>query len=345
VKDLASAFAQHPHLPKMLKAQAIHETLADGCEQGTFVLKLSRPDGSFRTWWRVRPDETAMNDPAMELVLPEAAELAEIPRNLLAFAQAPDLWTSDAITVDAVHQYFGGGRVVHVARNGYSEPVTIPKASQKFVDVAITSAVESGVLWLLNGPATILAESIPTGVLTAKAILRQPPPAMSAAEILPENLSDAWSAGSATALSIATALSQKVGSSLPWKTVRDVINSALNARFLSRDPASADWPCEFPSAAAVKLTLNTGGKGPSEPALPLPVRPNCLVADAELEGSEFVDLADAMPKLLEIKAKAQIPIKFRVQVEVGGGQTAPASDVAERINAILRDLKDGFELR
>lgn len=83
VKDLAGAFAQLPHLPKMLKAQAIVETLVEGCFQGTFVLKLTRPDRTFRTWWRTRPDNAALSDPALELVLPEAAELSEISGALL----------------------------------------------------------------------------------------------------------------------------------------------------------------------------------------------------------------------------------------------------------------------
>ena len=345
VKDLAGAFAQHPHLPKMLKAQAIHETLASGCEEGTFVLKLSRPDTTFRTWWRSRPDEAAMSDSAMELVLPEAADLAEIPRNVLLPGQLPELWVTDAITIESIHRYFAGGKVVQVARSGYNE-VTIPKATSAVVDAAITLAVETGSLWLLTGPASILGEAIPTGLLNPTATLQQPPPAISAAEILPENLPNAWSNNSSTALSIATALSQKTGRNLPWKTVRDVINSALNARFLQRDATSADWPCEFPSAAAVRLSVNTGAKVSFEPG-PLPqARPNCLVADAELDSREVLDFADdVMPKLLDIRAKAQLPIKFRVQVEVGGGATPPAADVAERINTILRDLKDGFELK
>ena len=82
VKDLAGAFAQLPHLPKMLKSQAIVETLVEGCVQGTFVLKLTRPDRTFRTWWRTRPDDAALADPALELVLPEAAELGDIPGEL-----------------------------------------------------------------------------------------------------------------------------------------------------------------------------------------------------------------------------------------------------------------------
>jgi len=56
---------------------------------------------------------------------------------------------------------------------------------------------EAGALWLVSGPASVLAEPIPAGVLTPNAILRQPPAMIAAAEILPENLPDAWSEGQA----------------------------------------------------------------------------------------------------------------------------------------------------
>ena len=48
-------------MPKMLKAQSILETLVGGCVQGSFVLKLMRPDRTFRTWWRSQPDGAAMD--------------------------------------------------------------------------------------------------------------------------------------------------------------------------------------------------------------------------------------------------------------------------------------------
>ncbi|HSL82687.1 MAG TPA: hypothetical protein VLF66_07910, partial [Thermoanaerobaculia bacterium] len=192
VKDLAGAFAQLPHLPKMLKAQDILETLAQGCEDGSFVLRLSRPDGSARTWWRSRPDEVAMGDPALELVLSEAAELSELPRSLLAPEMLPGLWQGDQVTVGEVIEYFGGSKVVQVPRDGYSEPLTIPQANEGAVRAAVAGAVEAGLLWLVNGPATLLAEPIPPGVLAAAAVLRSPPPAVGAAEILPANLPDAW---------------------------------------------------------------------------------------------------------------------------------------------------------
>ena len=57
VKDLVGAFAQFPHLPKMLNRQAILDTLIEGCREGQFVLRLTRPDRSIRTIWRQQPDE------------------------------------------------------------------------------------------------------------------------------------------------------------------------------------------------------------------------------------------------------------------------------------------------
>jgi hypothetical protein len=346
VRDLSGAFAQLPHLPKMLKAQAILNTLADGCEQGAFVLRLIRPDSSFRTWWRTRPDDAAMNDPALELLLPEAAALGELPYQLLLPGNLPQLWRGDEIAVQAVCDYFGGNTVVQVQRDGYTEPVSIPKTGAEVINKAISAAVEGGALWLVSGPASVLAEPIPAGVLTSKAILRQPPAIIAAAEILPENLSDAWTDGTATVLSIATALSQRFGQTMPWKTVKDVITAAINARFAELDPTSGDWPCDYPAAQSIKLKIASRpsgrqdgrGIGPTTPSM-------CLVAHAELEPSEIQDLVEIIPNLLELKAQFTIPLTFRVQIELGDGKERPLEEAAKEINKLLKELKDGFELQ
>jgi hypothetical protein len=349
VKDLSGAFAQLPHLPKMLKAQAILDTLTEGCAQGLFVLRLPRPDGSFRTWWRTRPDETAMNDPALELVLPEAAELAELPHQLLFPGNLPELWKGEEITVQAVLDYFNGKTVVQVQRDGYMEPISIPKTGAEVINKAVTAAVEAGVLWLVSGPASMLAEAIPAGVLTPKASLRQPPPMIAAAEILPENLSDAWLEGQASALSIATALSQKFGQTMPWKTVKDVITASINARFTELDGTSGNWPCDYPAAQSIKIKVATAAAGGFRDTARgsfggAPGNSKCLLAQTELEPSEIQDLGDIMPQLLEIKAKANVPIKFRVEIELGDGKESPPDDVAMQINKLLGELKDAFRL-
>jgi len=346
VKDLAGAFAQLPHLPKMLKSQAIVETLVEGCVQGTFVLKLSRPDRTFRTWWRTRPDDAALNDPAMELVLPEAAELAEIAGDLLAPGTLPDLWTGDEITVQAVMDYFSGKKVVQVDRGGFTEPVPVPKASAEVVAAAVNNAVEAGKVWLLSGPASLLAEPIPTGVLSPAATLRVPPTPISAASILPENLPAAWQNGATTAMAIATTLSQQAGRTLPWKTVRDVITGALSARFIALAEDSAAWPCELSAANAVKIKgapAETGGAGGGTAGgTGGGAKAGVRTAAADFEPSQIQDLSDLIPALLEIKAKAKIGMKFHVRLEIGDGSTPPGEDVVNDINTLLKELGDEF---
>jgi len=344
VKDLAGAFAQLPHLPKMLKGSAILDTLVGGCETGTFVLRLTRPDGTVRTWWMARPDENALNDPALELVLPQAGDLQELSPSLLAPNKLPGLWAIDEITVQAVSDYFTGTTVVQVDRDGYQEPMQIPKARQDVIDRAIGTAVENGMLWLVSGPASILAEAIPPGILNASAKLCVPPAVISPAEILPENLREAWQGDQASGLSVATALSVKAGRTLPWKTTRDVINAAIQARFLALAEGSQVWPCDFPSAQFVKFKVS------DEPATDttrqaLPLKSPVLAAESELEPSEIQDLGDIMAKLLKLKAKANISLTFHVRIEMGDGKTPPPEELAKKINALLKQVKQDLEMR
>jgi hypothetical protein len=348
VKDLAGAFAQLPHLPKMLKAQAIVETLVEGCVQGTFVLKLTRPDRTFRTWWRSRPDEAALSDPALELVLPEVAELAEIAGELIAPGTLPGLWPADGVTVQDVHAYFDGTRVVQVDRGGHPEPMRVPKATAAVVDSAIGDAVEQGRVWLVAGPASLLGEPIPAGVLTPAATLRRPPAPLSAASLLPENLPAAWQDDTASALAIAASLSQIAGATLPWKTVRDAISGALQARFVELTEDSGDWPCDLVAAKSVRVKVaaaqvpagggGVGGSGRRPPP------PNVRVAEADFEPSQLQDLGDAVPRLLDIKARTNVALRFHVRLEIGDGATAPDAKVVEEVNRALEGLGDAFKV-
>lgn len=348
VKDLAGAFAQLPHLPKMLKSQAIVETLVEGCAQGTFVLKLTRPDRTSRTWWRERPDEAALSDPALELVLPEAAELDDLSGDLVERGALPDLWSGEEITVQQVMDYFNGKKVVQVDKGGFPEPVPVPKAPAGVVYAAVAEAVQSGRVWLLSGPASLLAESIPAGVLSPAARLRVPPAPISAASILPDNLPSAWQDGATTALAIATALSQQAGHTLPWRTVRDVIGGAVQARFIGLTADSAPWPCDLASANGVKLTVVASGAGAGAAGGggiggPVP-RPNVRVAEADFEPSQMQDLGDLIPAILEVRAKAKVPIRFHVRIEVGDEATPPTPEVITQLNRVLEPLGDAFRV-
>jgi hypothetical protein len=72
--------------------------------------------------------------------------------------------------------------------------------------------------------------------------------------------------------------------------------------------------------------------------------PGALVASAELEPSELQDLSEALPDLLDVKARARIPLRFRVQIELGNGTESPPQEAVAEINKVLAQIKDAFQL-
>lgn len=118
--DLLGAFAQFPHLPKMLRQKDIIDTLSLGCLHGYFVLKLTRPDQSIRTLWRERVGEAELKERSLEIVLPEAAELASLESSLLVPGVLPGLWSNDnsGITVGQALGFFDGKHVSKVPQKG-----------------------------------------------------------------------------------------------------------------------------------------------------------------------------------------------------------------------------------
>jgi len=298
VKDLTSAFAQVPKLPKMLKPQAIIETLLAGCQSGIFVMRYTRPDRSTRTFWRARPDEVALKDPGLEVVLPAAAILTELDPGLLVPGVLPGLWPSRAtvaaeagraptkptegsstgpsegssteptegsprlsITVGDMLQYFAGGRTVEVSRGTYSDPLAIPKAEGHVVELAVRAAVTAGKLWLTApGGASILEEEIPAGILSEAAALSAPPDPILATDILPDRLPAAWPnpKGPTSALAILSAGSARAGEPLPWVTVRKAIDGGIRVQLLELAAGSAPWPAEIASAKDVRILVKQG---------------------------------------------------------------------------------------
>ncbi len=245
-----------------------------------------------------------------------------------------------------VLDYFSGSTVVQLDRGGYQESMRIPKANQPCLEQAIGASVENGSLWLLSGPASILGEPIPAGVLNANARLCVPPSSIAAPEILPENLPDAWKGKVCTGLSIASALSLKAGKNLPWKTVRDAITAALQARFIQiAEEASSAWPCDFPAAHLAKFNVTTGIPGVVADAGQGQYLRNVLIASTDLEPSQVQDLGEVMPDLLKIKAKTKTPVRFHVDIEMGNGKTPPSKEATNEFNKVLKKVKGDFQLR
>ena len=336
-RDLIGAFAQSPKLPKMLRSKGIMDTVEGGVQQGIWVAQVARPDKTTKTFWRTAIDEHALKEPGLEVLLPEAATLSELSSSLLKHQALPGLWSSDEITVQNLYDYFAGGHVVSIQKEGYEEPLIIPKCEPADVDAAVLEAVEQGMLWLTSGPASILNEPVPPGVLSASASLRPPPVPIPVQELMDEAIPEAWQNRKTNALALATALSNKEGVNLPWHTVKSAIEGAIQANWLKLSEESADWPCEFAGAQHVQLEI------PPEIHDPDPPYPSgVLVAEADLEAHGIQDLADQIPDMTT--AAVGTGLKFNIRIEFGG-ETRPDPEAVEKINALLGEVDDTLRLK
>jgi hypothetical protein len=201
--------------------------------------------------------------------------------------------------------------------------------------------VKDGKLWLINGPGSFLGEELPTGTLTAAAVIQAPPQPIGPTELLPERLPAAWNGGSTTAVAVLGVLSQKAGKNLPWIPVRDAIDGAIRARIIERAPDSGPWPCEYSGASAVRLKLASGSTPPPPPPPP-PPKPGTRIGEADLKPNQIQDLADVMGDLL--KARAGCEIGFRLRVEVSGKENPPDA-VITAINDVLKGVSKEMKVK
>ena len=337
VKDLASAFTELPRLPKMLRAQEILATIDRGVQDGLFVAGLQRPDGSVKTWWRTPIEEAARSEPALELLLPGQATLSDLDPGALAPGFLPALWDGESVTVAAVIDYFSGGRTVMAPREGYEEPVDIPACPSAAVETAVAEAVERGVLWLLNGPASFQSEPLPAGVLTAAATLRAPLAPIPVQRLLPDAAPDAWKSETATVLALSVALAGQEGHPVPWTVLRRAVDDAIASRWLEVAPGSATWPCDAASVSGVTLRPPADFKPES-----VSETTGAYTSSATLEPDGLQDLVDALPEI--VKAAAGVALEFRLDVTLGDGKEI-APDTVESINELLKDVSPDLRLK
>jgi hypothetical protein len=349
VAHITEAFAQQPKLPKMLNPEGIYDTIALGCEQGTFVLKLPRPDGSVRTEWRTRPDDTVLHDEALRAVLPDYAELTSLEPSLLSPGELPNLWDKeDSLSVETLYEYFSGDHVAHVEQDGYTEPVPIPKAAPDVLKAAIRTAVQQGALWLRNGQTSLYDEEVPEGLIDEDTTLKTPPEGISPTDLLPANLPGAWSDEKTTAADLASALSEEYGEPLPWPIVRKAIDGAFRASYMKTAVDSQEWPTDRSGADHVKIDLPskeqtatadgwTGRETPPAGGFGSGVKR----VSGELEFDEIQNLADEVGRL--VSAAAGHGIRFEVNIQAGTEEPLP-TDVEARLNEILEHVSDKLQL-
>jgi hypothetical protein len=347
VKTIVGAFAERPKLPKMLRRKDLLDTVANGCEHSLFVLSLPRPDGSARTWWRTRIEETDLSNDELEAVQNAAAVLESIPPALLAPGKLDGLdWNGGVKVADLISYFDGYELTIDHPDEGWTEQKAIPRCPEAKVLEAVAAAVKLGTVWLTSGTASIWGDTPPAGIVSKTAVLRIPPQPIDVSSMTPEALPDAWTANKATAHSIEQAVAAQRGVvSLPWKLVETAITAAMNSGFLVLTPGPVAWPCQPHEAAAVEFAIpekpkypsgtDEGGKPKATPPLP-----KAAFRQATLDSSQMTELVEAMGDVLA--AAGNLTLRFRVSVEFAEGETA-TSEVQAKLAAALTKATTAFE--
>ena len=343
VKDLVGSFAQFAKLPKMLRQREILDTVGQGVREGIWVAQLMRPDRTSKTFWRTGIEEQVLNAPALEVFLPESATISDIDPSLLAFGKLPGLWPTDEITVQEVIGYFAGGHSVILPKEGYDDTLFIPKCEPSVVEDAISVAVERGIVWLINGPASIFRETVPAGLLSPFAALNPPPDPVAVPDLMEASIPDAWKDGKANALAIATALSAQRGKPLPWIAVKSAIDSGIHTRWIELAPDSPSWPCDFANAQHVIIqTAATQRISDDDRYKCGQKRLGTFTAEATLEANGVQDLAEQIPEMTMAAVGHQL--RFNIQIELSG-DNPPEPSVVEAINSLLAEVSEGLKLQ
>ena len=343
VKDLVGAFAKFAKLPKMLHQKEILDTIAQGIQDGIWVGHLMRPDRTSKTFWRTGIDEQVLNDPALEVFLPESATLSDLEPPLLAPGRLPGLWPADEITVQNVIDYFAGAHSVAVPKEGYEDTAFIPKCEPSAVEVAIGVAIELGVVWLINGPASIFREAVPAGLLSLSAALNPPPHPVAVPDLMEASIPGAWKDGKANTLAIAAALSAQWGKPLPWIAVRSAIDSGIHTRWIELAPDSSSWPCDFANAQHVIIQTAAAQKISDDNQYKYgQKRLGTFTAEATLEANGVQDLAEQIPEMTMAAVGHQL--RFNIQIELSG-DNPPEPSVVEAINSLLAKVSEGLKLQ
>lgn len=306
VAELADSFARYARLPKLLRPEVVRDTVLRGVEEGLFVARVARPDGTARTFWRWPVDPESARDPGLEAILPEKAELVSLGPGMLDPGQPrlPELWEGEAVRLSEVLGYFDGSRTVVVGESGLDE-VIVPRCGPDVVRAAVGLAVEGGLVWLVNGPTSLWKEPPPDAALDGNAVLRRPLGLIPASDLLPESLPGAWKDGGTNGVRLNQALSQARGETMPWGLVRESIRAAVNTRWLTLAGGAVD--CAFDQAG--QLLLERPAKTPETPSSPT------VPAGALLELAELQDLAELAPELSSLAAGYGLRYRVRPELE------------------------------
>lgn len=340
VDDLYQEFGKQPALPKLLRAKTVLNTIEDAVRRGLLVLRCTRADGS-HTWFWHCPIDMAGWERTGEAWLPAKVSLNAVSPSTIVAGALPGLWPSDGagVKLAAIFSWFDGAHSFdEVSEPGYPpESRPIPKADYTVVRSAVSKAVEQGALWLVFGNDSVFNEKPSELQLDPDAMLYPPARSLSAIELLPGSLPDAWSQEAeptTTVQKIYMALKAKEGKPFPTKKFIDAINAALGQGFMRRAADGSGPIAALDKDGQVGLIVRSDQPITDDPRPdPIPAGGRRATTMAKLSIAEVQDFADSVSDVMKALAGSEPEIEIRVTIK---GKTEADLESANKILAAIK---------
>lgn|GEM_PF-124035 len=284
VTDLVGAFMRFARLPRLLRPDLLRESVARGVQDGTFCVRLVRPNETQRVWWRTLVGPDVWERAEAEVVPISAVALGEkdLAPERLAPDALPGLWAAGRDGAGS-----GGGAGPRgptqgkVARSlplvtlaGYFDGRHAPRVDDPTTLVGwVRAAVGAGVVALSAGERTYVVEDVPDAAMgegalghgmsaqpdgwtwRQDAVLLPMPAPVLVEQVLPDYLRQAWHDGRATLAGIAGALAGARGEPAPWSLLVRAVEQAVRRETVVLDAGTPAGPWREDQAAAVRLSL------------------------------------------------------------------------------------------
>ena len=115
----------------------------------------------------------------------------------------------------------------------------------------------------------------------------------------------------------------------------------MRARLLEPTVDSAVWPCDYVTARNLKLRLPSAPSAGPDKRFEL--KPDVLVAEADLRPNEIQDFAE---QLVEIrKAAGPLDLRLRLKLELDGRGKSPAQDIVAKLNQLLAKVSKALSFK
>jgi len=341
---IVGSFAEFAHLPKFLDIEAIRRTMLDGVRDGLFVMRLTRPDRSIRTFWCEEPEAALLRDPTLTVVLSEYAELCDVPAPLLGSGRIRELWKNDSCSVADVIGLFSGGQSISTRIGTADETIVVPKATSQVVLTSVATAIEQGLVWYRDGDISLWQESVPDGVLRSDGRLFAGPSAIDPQQLTVKQLPDAWDLDRTTPARLVEQLKKRDNIPYPWPLMRHAIDAAIQVNLIRVAPESQSWTGSISNANNVVFTpvatpvIQQGLLG----GMPAVTASAPLSADGTLTIDEVQDLSDVISALNSVAASLEgnlsIAVRLTVNSKTRSYSKADAAKLDEALGSLRRKL-------